>query len=106
MNEVEKMLKVEEVAEHEWEFIYPPKYRQLMDKFGEGIELWQTGHARAAEKIYKEIIAEFPGFIDVYHHLGLLYEESGRDRLAFENWLNCKLGGINSLAVSFTFLNF
>ena len=81
------MLKVEEVAEHEWEFIYPPKYRQLMDKFDGGVELWQTGHARAAEKIYKEIIAEFPGFIDVYHHLGLLYEESGRDKLAFENWL-------------------
>jgi len=81
------MLKVEEVEKHEWEFIYPPVYRELIDKFHEGIELWETGHTRAAEKIYKKIIEEFPGFIDVYHHLGLLYEESGRDRLAFENWL-------------------
>jgi len=81
------MLKVEQVEEHEWRFVYPPKYDELMDKFGEGIELWQTDHTRSAEKIYKEIIAEFPGFIDVYHHLGLLYEESGRDRLAFENWM-------------------
>jgi len=81
------MLEVEQIGEHEWRFVYPPKYDELMDKFGEGIELWQTGHTRSAEKIYKEIIAEFPGFIDVYHHLGLLYEESGRDRLAFENWL-------------------
>jgi hypothetical protein len=40
------MLKVEEVAKHEWRFIYPPKYEELMDKFGEGIELWQMGHLK------------------------------------------------------------
>jgi len=81
------MLKVEEVGKHKWRFIYPSKYEELMDKFGEGIELWQTGHTRAAEKIHKEIIAEFPGFLDVYNQLGLLYEESDRDRLAFESWI-------------------
>lgn len=87
MREVEKMLKVEEVEKHQWEFSYPPVYRELMDKFDGSLELWETGHPRAAEKIYKEILKEFPGFIDAYHHLGLLYEEAGRDRLAFENWL-------------------
>jgi len=35
------MLKVEQVGEHEWRFVYPPKYDELMDKFGEGIELWE-----------------------------------------------------------------
>lgn len=34
------MLKVEQIEEHEWEFVYPPKYRELMNKFGEGVELW------------------------------------------------------------------
>ena len=81
------MLEVEQIGEHEWRFVYPPKYDELMDKFGEGIELWQTGHTRSAEKTYKEVIKEFPGFIDAYHHLAILYEESGRDRLAFEIWL-------------------
>ncbi len=33
------MLKVEEVGKHEWRFIYPSKYDELMDKFVEGIEL-------------------------------------------------------------------
>ena len=35
------MLRVEEAEEYEWPFIYPPKYEKLMDKFGEGIELWE-----------------------------------------------------------------
>ena len=35
------MLKAEQIGEHEWEFVYPPKYDELMDKFGEGIELWE-----------------------------------------------------------------
>jgi len=96
------MLKVEQIGEHEWRFVYPPKYRQLMDKFDEGIELWETGHARAAEKIYKEIIAEFPGFIDVYHQLAILYEESGRDQLAFENWLRGYQVGKQAFPHNFT----
>lgn len=96
------MLKVEEVAKHEWRFIYPPKYDELMDKFGEGIELWQMGHTRAAEKIHKEIIAEFPGFIDVYNQLGLLYEESGRDRLAFESYIKGYQIGRRAFPHSFT----
>jgi len=29
------------VGKYEWEFIYPPKYYQLMDKFGEGVKLWE-----------------------------------------------------------------
>ena len=81
------MPKVEQVGDNDWEFVYPPKYHELMDKFGDGVDLWEMGHTRSAEKTYKEIIEEFPGFIDVYHHLGLLYEEAGRDRVAFENWL-------------------
>ena len=96
------MLRVEEVAEHEWRFIYPPKYDELMDKFGEGIELWQMGDTRAAEKIHKEIIAEFPGFLDVYNQLGLLYEESGRDRLAFESWIKGYQIGRGTFPHSFT----
>jgi len=77
------MLKAEQVGENDWEFVYPPKYKQLMDKFGEGIDLWEMGHTRSAEKTYKEIIDEFPGFIDVYHHLGRPYGETARERKAF-----------------------
>jgi len=44
------MLKVEQVEEHEWRFVYPPKYDELMDKFDEDVELWETGHTRSAEK--------------------------------------------------------
>jgi len=29
-----------------------------MDKFDKGVELWETGHIRAAKKIYKEVILE------------------------------------------------
>jgi|GEM_PF-5551939 len=77
------MLKVEQVGENDRESVYPPKYKQLMDKFGDGVDLWEMGYTRSAEKTYKEIIDEFPGFIDVYHRLGLLYEEAGRERKAF-----------------------
>ena len=33
------MLEVEQIGEHKWRFVYPPKYHQLMDKFDEGVEL-------------------------------------------------------------------
>lgn len=81
------MLKVEQTGEHEWEFIYPPEYNELMDKFHEGIELWETDHTNSAKKIYKEVIEEFPEFIDAYHHLAILYEEEDKNQLAFKNWL-------------------
>jgi len=81
------MLKVERVGKHEWEFVYPPRYYELGDKFDKGVDLWETGHIKSAKKIYKEVIGEFPEFIDAYHHLGMLYEEEGKDQLAFENWL-------------------
>ncbi|MCD6317926.1 hypothetical protein J7M02_02535 [Candidatus Aerophobetes bacterium] len=83
----EKMLKVEQMGDHEWEFVYPPQYYKLMDKFDKGVDLWETGHTSSAKKIYKEVIEEFPGFIDAYHHIAMLYEELNRDQLAFENWV-------------------
>ena len=81
------MLKVEPIGEQEWSFVYSPKYDQLMDRFGEGVELWRRGQDKFAEKIYKEVIGEYPEFIDAYHHLGLLYEALDKDELAFENWM-------------------
>ncbi|NQS89832.1 hypothetical protein HQ584_08600 [Patescibacteria group bacterium] len=96
------MLKVEQMEDHEWEFVYPHQYHKLMDKFDEGVELWEMGHIRFAKKIYKEVIKEFPGFIDAYHHLGLLYEEEGRDRLAFENWIKGYQIGESAFPHNFT----
>lgn len=81
------MLKVEPIGEQEWSFVYSPKYNQLMDRFDEGVEFWRRGQDKSAKKIYKEIIGEYPEFIDVYHHLGLLYEALDKDELAFESWM-------------------
>ncbi len=66
---------------------------------GKGVDLWETGHTKSAKKIYKEVIGEFPEFIDAYHHLGMLYEEEGKDQLAFENWLKGYRKGIRMLLV-------
>jgi len=96
------MLKVERVGEYEWEFIYSPKYDKLMDKFDEGVDLWRVGDLRSAKKIYKEVIEEYPEFIDAYHHLGLVYEEEGRDQLAFENWMKGYQIGRKALPRNFT----
>lgn len=81
------MLQVKQFGEEEWEFVYPPKYEQLQDRFHEGIELWEVGDLKLAEKIYKEVIQECPEFIDAYHHLGLVYEELDKEELAFDSWL-------------------
>ena len=56
-----KMPKVEQVGEHEWEFVYSPKYEELMDKFDRGVDLWQMRRISSAKKIYKEVIVEGPG---------------------------------------------
>ncbi len=38
------MLKLSEVAEHEWEFVYPDIYRDLMEQFHAGCESCEEGN--------------------------------------------------------------
>ena len=96
------MLKVEEAGKGEWVFVYSLKYEKLMDKFDRGVDLWEMGRISSAKKIYKEVVKEYPEFIQAYHYLGLLYEEEGREELAFENWLKGYQIGGKALPSDFT----
>ena len=41
--EAKHMLKLRQVAPHEWEFAYPGIYAELMDQFHSGCEFYDEG---------------------------------------------------------------
>lgn len=71
------MLKLERRGPHEWEFVYPPMYREMMDEFYEGCERFSEGDFRRAERIFRQVLARMPDHLDALHHLAMLLDERG-----------------------------
>ena len=72
------LLRVKNWGDNTWAFEYPRLSSGVYDVFYEVIEAWEAGDDETAEREYRELIATFPEFIDVQHHLALLLEETGR----------------------------
>ena len=71
------MLKLSRVAPHEWEFVYPNIYRELMEQFHEGCELYEEGEFDRAGKVFRAVLAEMPEHLDAIHHLAMVLSEQG-----------------------------
>ncbi len=69
------MLKLSRVAPHEWEFVYPAIYRDLMDEFHAGCELYEEGDLDEAERVFRAVLAQMPDHLDALHHLALVLSE-------------------------------
>jgi tetratricopeptide (TPR) repeat protein len=80
------VLAVTHMGEREWMFEYPRLTWEAMDKFHEALEYWRAGDYAVAEGMYHELIADFPEFIDVHHHLALILSVTGREEEAFLMW--------------------
>jgi len=69
------MLKLSRVAPHEWEFVFPDAYNDLMDEFHSGCESYEEGNLDEAEKVFKMVLAQMPDHLDAIHHLALVLSE-------------------------------
>jgi tetratricopeptide (TPR) repeat protein len=69
------MLKLSRVAPHEWEFVFPDAYNDLMDEFHSGCESYEEGNLDQAEKVFKMVLAQMPDHLDAIHHLALVLSE-------------------------------
>ncbi len=80
------MLKLSRVARHEWEFVYPDIYDDLMDQFDSGCESYEEGNLDKAERIFRAVLAQMPDHLDAIHHLALVLSERGLIGEARDLW--------------------
>ena len=92
-----------EQGDHEWEFDYRRINWDTLRRFHRGIDLWRSGDNVAAEKQYRQLISDYPEFVDVHHHLALLLSETGREEEAFEIWQEIVAFGLSCFPADFSF---
>ena len=89
-------------GDNTWAFEYPRLIWEVHEVFDAALEAWRAGDDETAEKEYRELIATFPEFIDVYHHLALLLEETARRPEALRIWEEVVDLGLRVLEDDFT----
>ena len=80
------MLKLFQVAPHEWEFVYPDIYDDLMEEFHKGCELYEEGDFDEAERVFKAVVAQMPDHLDAIHHLAVVLSERNLVDQARDLW--------------------
>ena len=80
------MLELSRVAPHEWEFVYPAIYDDLMDEFYTGCESYEEGNLDEAERIFRAVLTQMPDHLDAIHHLALVLSERGLLAEARDLW--------------------
>ncbi|MCX5990896.1 MAG: tetratricopeptide repeat protein [Chloroflexi bacterium] len=80
------MLKLTRVAPHEWEFVYPDIYDNLMDEFNAGCEIYEQGDLAAAERAFRQVLARMPDHLDAIHHLAMVLSEGNHPDQAHDLW--------------------
>jgi tetratricopeptide (TPR) repeat protein len=80
------MLKLYRAASHEWEFVYPKIYDQLMDEFNKGCESFEEGNLVETERIFKSVLTQMPDHLDAIHHLAMVQSEQGLVKQARDLW--------------------
>jgi tetratricopeptide (TPR) repeat protein len=79
-------LSVEPRGEGQWEFVYPRLTMTIYDFFEDALESWRVGDEEYAEQRYRRLLADYPEFIDVYHHLAMLMDVTDRKDEARALW--------------------
>jgi len=86
---------------HSWMFEYPRLDMAVYDRYEEAIDTWEIGEVDLAEQALRDLIADYPEFIDVYHHLAMLLEASGREEEAFQMWQQVVQMGLECVGEGF-----
>ena len=82
----EGSLLVEARGEGGWEFAFPRLTMTICEYFHDAIDAWETGDVTFTEQRYRQLLTDYPEFIDAYHHLAILLEESGDEDEAYDLW--------------------
>ena len=80
------MLKLSQVAPHEWEFVYPAIYDDLLSEFHAGCESSEQGDLEDAERIFHDVLAQMPDHLDAIHHLAVVLSKQERPNEARDLW--------------------
>lgn len=80
------MLELSKVTPHEWEFVNPDIYRELMDTFHAGCESYEEGNIDKAERIFRTVLSEMPDHLDAIHHLAIVLSERSLPDEAHDLW--------------------
>jgi tetratricopeptide (TPR) repeat protein len=80
------MLELSQMAAHEWEFVYPNIYNDLMDQFHAGCESYEEGNLDEAERNFRTVLVQMPDHLDAIHHLALVLSKRGRISEARNLW--------------------
>lgn len=81
------MIKLKNIGDDEWVFEDSLVDFSTHDRLDDAIDLWHSGKPDKAESLIKDIIEKNPQHIDAYHHVSMIYQESGLD---FEAYLCCR----------------
>lgn len=79
-------LMVESRGDDSWEFVYPRLTLTIYEYFENAIDYWRAGKVKRAEQCYCLLIADYPEFIDAYHHLAILSDETEHEDEACTLW--------------------
>ena len=80
------MLKLTRRGAHEWEFVYPDIYDNLMDEFNAGCEIYEQGDLDAAERAFRQVLARMPDHLDAIHHLAMVLSEGNPPDQSHDLW--------------------
>jgi tetratricopeptide (TPR) repeat protein len=80
------MLKLSRMAPHEWEFVYPDMYGNVMDEFNTGCEFYEEGNLDEAEGAFRGVLARMPDHLDAIHHLAIVLSERNQLEQAHDLW--------------------
>ncbi|MEK6756735.1 MAG: tetratricopeptide repeat protein, partial [Bacteroidota bacterium] len=79
-------IRMTQVSRSEWTFEFPRLDDRAFDLFHEALEHFDAGNFRKAESDVRLLLEGFPEFIDAYHHLAMILEETGRRQQARLLW--------------------
>jgi len=96
------MLKVKQIALHEWEFVHPEGYSDTLGELERGCDLYRMNDFVKAEKIFKSIVEEIPDHLDGLHHWALLREKVGDLNKAKKLWEKAVSMGKKTFPKTFT----
>ena len=97
----EGSLVVTQVGEREWMFEYPRLEWETLEVLHTAIDEWHMGDVGSAEDRYRQLVGDYPEFIDAHHHLALLLGETGRGEEAFQLWQDVVELGLDCLPGEF-----
>ena len=100
-NSQEQTISLHQIGEHEWVFEFPRLTFEINEEFHKAIELWEEDDINQAEQRYRQLLTDYPEFIDVYHHLALLLDEAGHYCEAIQLWEQAVQIGLSAFPGSF-----